>query len=145
MSTQFEILGALKVKYALILFTDQRELWKLDGGKLVNKTNLWQSDDDWIFRHNADGTIYIENVSKNTVLGTTEDDDVIEEILEENNLGQLWKQGKPTKEGFFTLENSYSEKVMTAISDISVIVKGKHNKRLSCFWEHWSTGFPYSK
>ena len=127
LSTQFEVLGALKVKYALILFTDQRELWKLNGSKLVNKTNLWQSDDDWNFRHNADGTIYIQNVSKNTVFGTTEDDNVIEEICEENNLGQLWKKGKPTAEGFFTLENCYSEKVMTAISDISVIVKGKHN------------------
>ena len=54
-------------------------------------------------------------------------DDVVEEVLVENELGQIWKQGKPTKEGFFTLENSYSEKLMTAISDISIIVKGKHN------------------
>ena len=99
----------------------------MEGGKLTNKTSLWRSDDDWNFRNNDDGTIFVQNTSKNIVLGTTDDDNVIEEIFEENELGQRWKKSKPTAEGFFTLENMYSEKVMTAISDISVIVKGKHN------------------
>ena len=83
----------MKVRITFVLFTDQRELWKLDGGKLVNKKNNWRSNDDWNFRRNDDGTIYIENISKTIVLGTTEEDNVIEEVFEENNLGQLWKKG----------------------------------------------------
>ena len=68
--------------------------------------------------------IYIENISKTKVLGSTSDGKVLFENFEENKTEQLWKKGKPNAEGYFTLENAKVHKVMTAISPSDLEIKG---------------------
>ena len=71
--------------------------------------------------------IYIENMSKNKVLGVKNccnDDKVIEEPMIKCKLGQLWEKGNSDKEGYFTLRNSESAMILTAISTKSLAIKG---------------------
>ena len=70
--------------------------------------------------------IYIQNISKNTVLGLSQHNVIDQEYLEDNPF-QLWKQGKADTEGYFTLENSERSIVLTAISTHQLEVKGKMN------------------
>ena len=78
----------------------------------------------WIFKDKDDDLIYIENISKTKVLGSTSDGKVIEEVKVEGKAEQLWKKGKPNAEGYFTLQNSGEPKVLTAISESSLEIKG---------------------
>ena len=71
---------------------------------LLNKKGLWTSDDEWNFK-TKDDLIYIENISKGKVLGTTNDSEVILEVFKGDKAGQLWKKGMPNGEGYFTLTN----------------------------------------
>ena len=95
---------------------------------LKNKEGLWKSDDDpndnWEFKPQIDGWIYIENTSKIKVLGSTSDGTVIEEDKVEDKPEQLWKKGVPDAEGYFTLETSGVPKVLTAISESDLEIKG---------------------
>jgi hypothetical protein len=68
--------------------------------------------------------IYIENTSNTRVLGATSDGKVIQEFLVEGKANQLWKKGKPDDEGYYTLQNSGESKVLTAISERSLEIKG---------------------
>ena len=95
---------------------------------LKNKEGAWKSDDDWEFKPQIKGLIYIENTSKTKVLGSTSDGKVIEEVKVEGKAEQLWKRGVPNDEGYFTLENSKVPKVMTAISPTSLELRGKSKK-----------------
>ena len=92
---------------------------------LQNKVGLWTSDEDekWNFQ-TKDDLIYIENVSKQRVLGTTSDSKVILEDIEEGKIEQLWKKGEPNAEGYFTLENYKVPMVLTAISSRILEIKG---------------------
>ena len=47
---------------------------------LKSKEGAWKSDDDWEFKPQIDGWIYIENTSKTKVLGSTSDGTIIEEV-----------------------------------------------------------------
>ena len=78
----------------------------------------------WIFKPKDDDLIYIENTSKAKVLGATSDGKVILEDFEEGKAHQLWKKGKLDAENYFTLENSGVPKVLTAISESSLEIKG---------------------
>ena len=99
--------------------------WKLGNNeKLENKEGVWKSDDLWIFKTEGDGMIYIENTSKAKVLGSTSDGKVIEEVKEVGKAEQLWKKGEPDAKGYFTLQNSGEPKVLTAISESSLEIKG---------------------
>ena len=69
---------------------------------------------------------YIQNISKNTVLGLWQHNVIDEEYLEDNPF-QLWKKGKADTEGYFTLENSERSEVLTAISTNQLEIKGKMN------------------
>ena len=69
---------------------------------------------------------YIQNISKNTVLGLSQQNVIDEEYLEDNPF-QLWKKGKADTEGYFTLENSERSEVLTAISTNQLEIKGKMN------------------
>ena len=91
---------------------------------LKNKDGLWKSNDSWIFKTKGDDMIYIENTSKAKVLGATSDGKVIQEFLVEGKADQLWKKGEPDAEGYFTLQNSGEPKVLTAISESSLEIKG---------------------
>ena len=81
------------------------------------------TDDEWNFT-TKDDMIYIENISKTKVLGTSNDGEVVLEDFEEDKTEQLWKIGEYNAEGYFTLENSKVPKVMTAISSSSLEIKG---------------------
>ena len=109
--------------------SDPSQVWYLDGSTLENKAaDLWKSQDEWKFGTKGE-MYYIENVTKNKILGTTNFGKVIEEDFEEDNLkpGQLWKKADPVgpaTEGHFLLENPESKKLMMAISNNSVEIKG---------------------
>ena len=77
-----------------------------------------------IFKPRDDGLIYIENTSKTKFLQAKSDGNVIYEDFEDGKPEQLWKKGKPDVEGYLTLENSGVSKVLTAISESGLEVKG---------------------
>ena len=92
---------------------------------LKNKVGAWKSDDNWEFKPQINGLIYIENTSKAKVLGSTSDGKVIEEVkVVKIKAEQLWKKGEPDAEGYFTLQSSGDPKVLTALSEISLEIKG---------------------
>ena len=80
-------------------------------------------DEEWNFK-TKDDLIYIVNLSKQRVLGTTSDGKVILEHIEEGKIEQLWKKGEPNAEGYFTLENNKVPMVLTAISSRILEIKG---------------------
>ena len=99
--------------------------WKLDDNKkLENKAGLWKSVDSWSFKTKNDDLISIENTSKTKVLEATSDSKVIEEAFVEGKADQLWIKGEPDADGYFTLTNSETEKVLTAISSDAFEFKG---------------------
>ena len=90
---------------------------------LQNKEGIWMSNDLWNFK-SKDDLIYIENISKSKVLGFTNDMKVTL-VKKGGKTEQLWRQGVPNAEGYFTLENSEVPKVITAISSSVLEIKGK--------------------
>ena len=78
----------------------------------------------WVFKTKGDDKIYVENTSTAKVLGATSDGKVVQEFLVEGKADQLWKKGEPDAEGYFTLQNSGEPKVLTAISESSLEIKG---------------------
>ena len=68
--------------------------------------------------------IYIEYTSNEKVLGATSDGKVGLENFEEGKAQQLWKKGEPDAEGYFTLQISGEPKLLTAISESSLEIKG---------------------
>ena len=91
---------------------------------LKDKAGLWKSVDSWTFKTKDDDLIYIENTSKIKVLGATSNGRVIQEFSVEGRANQLWKRGKPDAEDYFTLENFGEPKVLTAISESGLEIKG---------------------
>ena len=69
--------------------------------------------------------MYVENTSKNKFLGTF-DDVFHDETLLLNSVGQMWKKGIATNEGYFTLLDPNSQKVLTASSSHCLEIKGKY-------------------
>ena len=65
---------------------------------------FWKSDEEWNFK-TKDELIYIENISQKKFLESSSDGDVILKDFEEDKAQQLWKQGKPDADGYFTLES----------------------------------------
>ena len=105
-----------------MFLSDQK--WKLEDKLLKNKAGVWKSDDSWIFKPKDNDLIYIENTSKAKILGATSDGNYILEDSEEGKAHQLWKKGEPDAEDYFTLENSGVLKVLTAISESGLEIKG---------------------
>ena len=58
-------------------------------------------------------------------LGIKDNGEVKEEKFVKDKPGQSWKRGESNNEGYFTLNNSESAKVMTAISENKIKLKGK--------------------
>ena len=84
----------------------------------------------WIFNTTkGNDLIYINNTSKAKVLGATSDGKVILEDFEEGKAHQLWKKGELDAEDYFTLKNSGVPKVLTAISESSLEIKGNITMR----------------
>ena len=53
------------------------------------------------------------------------DDSVKVKSFVENDATQMWEKGEADDEGYFTLINSHSKKVLTAISEHKLEIKGK--------------------
>ena len=69
--------------------------------------------------------ICIQNTSKQKTVWTLGAlDKITLETFVETKVQQLWKQGEPDAEGYFTLENSGIPKVVTAISENRLEIKG---------------------
>ena len=100
------------------------QLWMLNDTTLKNKANIWQSNDNWKLE-TINQSIYIENMSNHTVLGIAKTDTVIAEDLDQYKFGEAWIKGEPDNEGFFTLTNMKSRKLLTAISAQILKVMGK--------------------
>ena len=96
----------------------------MDGTTLTNKSNLWQSNDNWVIRE-KDEWVIVENHSNSKVLEATDYHKVMQEKFDENKTKQLWKKRKANTEGCFILINNGSSKVLTAISATNLEVKGK--------------------
>ena len=88
---------------------------------------MWTDDDDWEVHEKEDTKIYIVNISKHKVL-SVKHNSVKQKVLEQDNLGQIWKKGVPNNEGYFTLTNVTSPKVLTASPakklEVRTIIKG---------------------
>ena len=101
----------------------------LNDTTFINKANVWQSDDKWKLLTINDGTstsIYIANLSNNTVLGIENfDDTVIAKNFDQYKFEEAWIKGEPDNQGFFTLTNMKSRKILTAISAQILKVIGK--------------------
>ena len=99
----------------------------MNGSKLINKEGLWTSDDDWEVLEKEDTKIYIANISNHKVL-SAKHNSVKEKVIEQDNPGQIWKKGVPNNEGYFTLTNVTSPKVLTASPakklEVRAIIKG---------------------
>ena len=95
--------------------------------RLKNKEGVWKSDDLWIFTRKGNDTV-IANNSTTKVLEATSDGKVIQEILVEGKPDQLWKKGE-LDGGYFTLENSEVPKVLIAISEKILEIKGNMTMR----------------
>ena len=96
----------------------------LNDTTLINKANIWQSNDEWKLE-TINQSINIENMSNHTVLGVENFDTVIEEELDQYKFEEAWIKGEPNIEGFFTLTNMKSRKILTAISAQILKVIGK--------------------
>ena len=104
-------------------FSAQR--WILaDNGTLTDKASLWKSEDSWSFTDSTDGFIYIENTSKNKVLEATIDGNVIQKVKVEGKAHQLWKKGELDNDYSLTLINSGMPKLITAVSETGMEIKG---------------------
>ena len=95
----------------------------MKGTKLVNRAHVWNSNAIWVFKpmdDNAfyeDNVFYIENTSENKVLSVI--DDNVE--LAQNGAGELWEKGETNKDGYFTLTQLSSEKVLQFVSMIKIL------------------------
>ena len=58
-------------------------------------------------------------------LGIKDNGEVKEENFVQDKPGQSWKRGDSNNEGYFTLKHSESPKVMTAVSENKIKLKGK--------------------
>ena len=74
--------------------------------------------------------IYIENTSKTKVLGATSGGKVSLEDFKAGKAQQLWKKGELDAEDYYTLESSGVPKVLTAISESGLVIKGNITLRL---------------
>ena len=69
-----------------------------------------------------DVRIHLENLSKNKVLGVN--DGFVK--LMESPEGHTWEKGEADKQGFFTLTNPSSQKLLTATASGILVLQGWH-------------------
>ena len=94
---------------------------------LKNKAGIWKSVDSWNFTTHDNDSIYINNTSKSKVLEARSDGKVIQEVFADGKAEQLWKKGN-SAEGYFTIENSVFPKVITAIYESGLEIKGNNSE-----------------
>ena len=89
---------------------------------MINRRNLWKSNDEWNLRDEGE-IFYIDNTSRKKVLAAN-NDIVNEENFVQEDVRQMWVKGVTNSEGFFTMINPQSQKVLTAISVDSLKMEG---------------------
>ena len=77
--------------------------------------------------------VYVENTTKNQVLGVVDG----EVELVQDNRGQSWEKGEANQQGYFTLTNPASQKVLTADSEGLLTIEGKDLKKKSIILLHF--------
>ena len=87
---------------------------------------IWKPEEQWTFvTAEKNGSMgYIANSEKDIGLGIT-GDSVHEVTSYQNDATQIWKKGEPDSDGYFSLTSLRSQKVLTAISDQILEIKGK--------------------
>ena len=115
----------------MYLISDPSQLWKLfENGTLKNKENTWQPDGNWSFTNATEKNlqnekwIRIKNKVNNKTLVGFGSKAIANETFVEGRPIQLWKRGQPDNEGYYTLQNSESLKLITADTN-SLELKGK--------------------
>ena len=115
----------------MYLFSDPTQLWKLlANGTLKNKERKWQPVGNWTFtsatekNRKNETLIHIRNNNDNKTLGAFDRRAIANETFVKGKHTQLWKRGQTNTEGYFTLQNSDSQKFMTADSN-NFELKGK--------------------
>ena len=104
------------------------QLWKFEGDVLKSKSGtIWKPEEQWTFvSAEKDGcTGYIANSQKDIGLGIS-GDSVIEVTSYQNDTTQIWKKGEPDRKGYYTLTSVTTQKVLTAISDEIIEIRGKN-------------------
>ena len=95
---------------------------------MKNNENQWTSTDRWNIK--TEGKfVFIENISKNKVWGIIKRGSsfqVKEDEFLESKIDQLWIQGKPNNEGYFTLKSSVCQRFIKAVSPRRIQVKSKY-------------------
>ena len=102
-------------------------MWKINGANdLMNKAGVWKSRDKWTFRSITSTKVYVENNSNKTRLAVADDETTVIEEAIENNAGQVWDIGIPSKDGYFTLTmTNMSKGLLTASSTYDLKIKGE--------------------
>ena len=84
---------------------------------MVNKKGISTLEGEW--RLVPEGDMFcIENAENNKVLSlasNSEEETEVKEMFRDNKLRQLWKIGTPNEEGFFTITEAFSNKVLIGI------------------------------
>lgn len=75
-------------------------------------------------RHVQHPNKYISNPKYTYVFQIDHDDTITGGTFVPNDAKQMWEKGNVDDEGYFTITNSYSKKVMTAISEDKLEIKG---------------------
>ena len=91
---------------------------------MTNQAGIWQSKHPWNFTEIGQN-IRIENPSTNKTLFVLENSTAVNETsLAKNHCDLMWIKGVPNQEGYFTLTDSKTKKVLTAINSTSLEIKG---------------------
>ena len=113
-------------------------MWKFENEVLKSKSGInWKPDEQWTFvPEESSSKGYIAN-TKDTALGIsgTSGDSVIEVTSYQNDPLLIWKKGEPDEKGYFTLTSVKTQKVLTAISDEIIEIRGRNMIQLFyCFF-----------
>ena len=94
----------------------------MNGNLLINKAGKWRSNSGWQLPPEGSAG-YIINLNTNMSLNIVNRKEIIEEYLD-NTPRQNWNIGKADREGYFTITNPASGKVLTANSKDRLTIEG---------------------
>ena len=99
------------------MFSSGQQLWKLDGKNLSNKENIAISKKSWFFESaGINSPIYIGN-NRNEYLTMQIDGSVSLNRKRKKDRFQMWMNGTPNVDGYFTITNLASKNILTASLD----------------------------
>ena len=98
------------------------QLWKLEDNTLKNKKGIWKSNHHWKVetKGSEEAGVHIINESKRKFLSVSNNGS---KVLE-NDSNHVWIKGSLDNEGYFTLLDASTQKVLTAVSPYSLQLRG---------------------